>query len=333
MRATISTKNYKCFRCGKKQRVETNHFGEIYSNCVSCKCSPLQCIEPEAVEAREVRPTLKTVAHYYYFNIDLNAEDAEEYQKLKKTMKKAGRKCRRFGSVSPYNDLEGHSQYNGKEIELYIDWLGSEQWSSPNGLRWHEWVEYIVPNENIKVGSYLEITEEMTELLTTTLKCGYCGHEHTNEKTLKFCNKCMDSEYLSKSDLPLLRLMPANFNGSRGELSEAELFELMPVYLKAQTVATGSRNKAKLEAKRKELKEDYDKTTSIAKTEYEGFIWLMDNGVNIDNCIFYNHSNIFSFGWRNKVSDEVKSELLDILCEFQFPYEIDAENGKISTVA
>jgi len=52
------------------------------------------------------------------------------------------------------------------------------------------------------------------------------------------------------------------------------------------------------------------------------------NGIKIDNCIYYSHTDRFSFGWRSPVSAEVVSEILNVISEFPFLYEIKCDDGK-----
>ena len=54
-------------------------------------------------------------------------------------------------------------------------------------------------------------------------------------------------------------------------------------------------------------------------------VWLLDRNINAENCIYYSHTRKFCFGWRNPVSESVKSALLDVLVEFPFDYEIKSE--------
>lgn len=60
--------------------------------------------------------------------------------------------------------------------------------------------------------------------------------------------------------------------------------------------------------------------------ELEGKIWLIERGLPIDNAIYYTHTGRWCFGWRQELTPEDRSALLDVLSEF--PYEYDLKGGK-----
>ena len=64
------------------------------------------------------------------------------------------------------------------------------------------------------------------------------------------------------------------------------------------------------------------KKLAKAKAEFEGFKWLLDRDINIENCIYYDHKAIFSFGWRTALAESVKSALTKELKAFPFDYEL-----------
>jgi hypothetical protein len=56
--------------------------------------------------------------------------------------------------------------------------------------------------------------------------------------------------------------------------------------------------------------------------EIQAFTWLLDNDLFIlDNVIYYSHTGVFCFGWRDPIDADTKSLLLDKLSEFPFDYE------------
>jgi hypothetical protein len=240
-----------------------------------------------------------------------------------------------------YWELAHIKPLDGCEVTLETKFLFTNQWNtaptetSDKGLRVFDWAEAIYPNKRIKEGQYLEVTKEMTDLLKNTLKCGYCGAQYNKTDAPEFCEKCLDSEYLEKNQIHLLRLKPIYGKSfpNRAELTDSETAVLIPEYTRQQTTATGSRAVAKLNRRRQQIEDAFKKDTYAAKTEHDGLIWLMDHNVNTGNCIYYNHTDKFSFGWRQPVSAEVKSSLLDILCEFPYAYEIKSDDGSVSTTA
>lgn len=268
---------------------------------------------------------MKTIIHQYRFDIS-NSDEKEQYKALRKKLVSMGLEC--------FETWGGGSHYNPKlvgEIELDTSFIFSNQWTtqptlrSEKGFRLHDWAQDYPINfsKKIKRGHWLEQTAEMKNIRDNTLVCGYCGKYEpiTSEKI--FCEKCLDSEYLERKDLHLLRFFPvALHNPKRAELTEAELSELLPQYKEAQLHGNTERGKKRIAEKRASIEKEYQQTTTNAKTELDGLLWLMDNGINTDNCIFYNHKNIFSFGWRNPTDESIKDELVELLKNFPFAYEI-----------
>lgn len=88
----------------------------------------------------------------------------------------------------------------------------------------------------------------------------------------------------------------------------------------------------KKEAYKESLKKRHaDKLASIekdienSKIELAAFTWFIENGIDeryIENCIYYNHTGRFAFGWREKLSDEEKAELKELLVGFVYNYDL-----------
>ncbi len=282
---------------------------------------------------------MKTIIHAYRF--DVSKEDEKNaHAALCEALKNQGLRC--FNAIArASSDEHRHHRAavksrDGKTIELETKHLFDNQWNtapipgfSESGLRVFDWYEAIFPNVAIKEGYYLEQTTEMHEIRRNTLKCGFCGAQEPAAKGYIFCPHCLDSPYLGEDELKLTRLLPVeDARKKRAPLSESERAHLMPLYTNAQTVAKGSRAKASHEKKRRDTLAKYEKTVKDATIERDGFMWLLDSGVNIDNCIYYNHAGKFSFGWRSPVSPDVRDALLEIISEFPFPYEIKCDDGK-----
>lgn len=259
--------------------------------------------------------TIKTQIHTYKYDISKD-EEAKEYAELKERLYKSRR---RFSALC--FDFANRLQITPGPIELETKYLFDNQWNTPD-KRVFDWYEHIFLNKDIREGHWLEITTEMKRIRLNTQRCGYCGAHYQVQQGYVFCDKCLDSEYLEENNLPLLRLLPVSAKQDRPELTEAELGWLMPLYVERQTTGADSRNANKLKKQRLDIIAELKKTVETAHDKHDGFIWLMDSDVNIDNCIYYEHTNKFSFGWRSPVSASVKSRLLDILVEFPFEYEI-----------
>jgi len=275
---------------------------------------------------------LKTRIYFYRF--DISKPDAKEwYEALSKKLSATNGEL--FDSIS----AEGYDFYtkkiqplHGKVIELETKFLFNNQWNtaptrtSASGLRVFDWGETILwERKHIKIGMYLDITDEMREIRRNTLKCNYCGAQYCAPQGQVFCDKCLDSEYLEEEDLKLLLLTPIDTKPTFRELTEAELLYLKPLYIAAQTTGTTSRAVQKRQKQRARIIENRDETIEAANAEYDGLIWLLNHNVNIDNVIYYSHTKKFCFGWQSPLSESVKSALLDVLVEFPFPYEFKSK--------
>lgn len=270
---------------------------------------------------------MKTIMHYYRFNLD-KEDEKKEYKALCKKLIGMGLKL--FDSVS-FNHSKWYKEaikpLDGQEIELETDYLFDNQWNtascttSDDGLRVFDWAEAIYSNRDVREGQWLEQTDEMKEERRNRVKCGYCGKQYKAQQGYVFCESCLDSAYLKEKDLNLLRLSYIMDN-KYPPLTEAEKGYLMPLYIKRQTEGENSRNVQKLKKQREHIESKHQKNKESNQTEHDGLLWLMDNNVSIENCIYYNHRNIFTFGWRSPLSEDVKSKLLDVLVEFPFEYEI-----------
>lgn len=209
---------------------------------------------------------IKTTLNAYHFDVS-KEEEAQAYKELCESLRAKGLKV--FSTIQNPSSKEFRNfrdivnSLDGGYVELETKHIFNNQWNSApipgqseNGLRLMDWAESIFPNKDIKEGYYLEQTPEMAELRRNTASCGYCGHQEPMQKGNVFCPVCLDSEYLKPEDLHLTRMMSVESKGNRKKLSDAERSHLMPLYVHAQTVASGSRAKAK---KRKETPQHHRK--------------------------------------------------------------------------
>ncbi len=282
---------------------------------------------------------MKTIVHAYRFDVSEESE-REAHNALCEKLRARGLRCFNVLASASSKEHRAHRaailSRDGKTIELETKHLFDNQWNtapipgySENGLRVFDWYESIFPNENIKEGYYLDQTPEMREARRNTLKCGFCGAQEPAAKGYVFCPHCLDSPYLDEGALHLTRLMPIEKTSKkRAPLSESERAHLLPLYLEAQTVGGKSRAKASRDKARAKAIAKYDKAIETATSERDGMLWLLDNGFNVDNVIFYSHTGVFSFGWRRPLGENEVSRLLDVISEFPFPYEIKRKDGK-----
>jgi len=164
----------------------------------------------------------------------------------------------------------------------------------------------------------------MRDIRRNTSHCGYCGHQEAAAKGLVFCDQCYSSPYLKESDLYLLRMKNFEYEGAgadRPPLTEREEEMQTQYYVQGQTLC----REIDAKKKRADLLDKFDTALAVANDEFHGFTWLLDNGVNTENCIFYSHTGRFGFGWRSPVSVFVYNELVQVLCEFPYDYDIKCE--------
>lgn len=257
---------------------------------------------------------MKTVIHQYRFNTS-NPDEAAAWDALVADRKANGVPLFAAISTSKKCPLDG-------DIELETAHIFSNQWNTKD-WRVFDFYQGIVPNDNIKAGHWLEITKEMREIRRNTNVCGYCGHQESAARGLVFCDCCIGSEYLKEDDLHLLRMLPAGDHlPQRNPLTNAEREHLLPQYLDAQIRGNTARDKARIAKARERIESKFTATTNAAKTERDGFLWLMDHGHNTSNVIYYSHTNRFCFGWRKAIGDSEYSRLADLLCEFPFDYDV-----------
>jgi hypothetical protein len=284
--------------------------------------------------------TLKTKIHTYSFDTTKPAE-AAAYAELCTRLRADGRDF--FHVLADTRNSSNYPAFaDGQEIELETDCLFSNQWNSTTA-RVFDWYEGIYPNRAMRIGHYLEITDEMRAIREKTLVCGYCGAKYPEginygpydpNFTGQFCVRCFDSEYLKPADLYLLRLLPVALHmPERAALTPDERSQLTPVYIWRQTKGAGARAVARAVKIRADVESKYAKAKETAETEYRGMTWLLDRGVSVDNCIYYNHTQKFSFGWRSPVSVDVEIALRALLAAFPYAYEIKIDQNTVTANA
>lgn len=254
------------------------------------------------------------------FAVDSNAE----YKALKAANMADG--------VKPMESFGFGRVVTAGDVWLDTAHLFSNQWNThadsptnPNTrvFDWHGAYDPRNGRNEYPSGHYLIVTDEMRVIRNNTYKCGYCGKYSSRDDV--FCKRCLGSEYLSEGDLDLLRLMPVSFDGSRAPLTGEELATLKPLYLAAQLKAADVRTEEERHAvikKRDAAIKKRDAAIAKAQAECDGMIWLMDNGIKTDNCIYYDHTGVFCFGWRRGLCDDEKAQLTEALADFPAKYEL-----------
>lgn len=283
--------------------------------------------------------TISTVLHHYRFDTSKPTDKAAYDALVAGTLSQIGFPVwtLRFHGNYTY-DKTSHEfmekiKANEGACELDTTHLFDNQWNTDDAanLRVFNWSECVYPNRHIREGYYLEQTDAMRAILRDTLKCGYCGAQEPRlPSTPTFCPHCIDSEYLKAPDLRLTRLVPVcDTSKPRAELAEEERAVLLPAFQAAQVHGATARGKARIEKARANVAAKYDATIRNAAEERDAALWVMDNvpGM-LGNWIFYTHSRKHSFGWRKPLDAGSLSELLDVISEFPFAYEIKCDDGR-----
>lgn len=281
---------------------------------------------------------IKTVLHVYSFDIR-NADEKAAYVELCAKLKKEGARvfCTWSGGKGYWLPFAKVAK-TGLAVELETSHIFDNQWNtapipgfSEKGYRVFDWAEDYPINmpAHFKRGHYLVHTVEMAEVRRNTAGCGYCGKQEPAQKGNVFCPHCIDSEYLNVDNLHLTRMQAVDCKTDRAELSEAEKAYLLPLYKAAQTHGTTERGRARIKKAYVDLHAEFERSTRKATIKRDGFLWLMDHGLNTANVIYYDHTDKFSFGWRNPVDDILVSEILEVISEFPFNYEIKCADGRL----
>lgn len=281
---------------------------------------------------------MRTTLNLYFFDVSKPAE-AKAYSELAESLIQQG--LQDFHTWAPDWRRSHYGMFEAVKpsvsVELETEHLFSDQWNtapipgldSPTGYRVFDWASDVVENHNIRCGHYLTQTQEMRDIRRNTVACGYCGYQElTRAKAIPFCPRCLDSEYLKSSDLRLTRMQAIDRVETRPELTEAEAAYLLPLYREAQLKGTTVRGIARIAKQRADLIKKYETTITAATEEKDGMFWLMDHGVSLSNVIYYTHTQKFGFGWRSPVDPELLSQLLNIISEFRWPYEIKCADGR-----
>lgn len=281
---------------------------------------------------------MKTTVHYFDLNLN-QPEDARAYAEMcdRIVANSVGRGCKMAATAFPNCKTEKRQNGDFEIVEIETEYLFNNQWNTTT-QRLFDWYEEVIFNgyghevKHRKRGHWLEISQEMAEARANTLRCGYCGAYygplHAEPPKGGFCLNCLDSPYLKEDDLFMLRLRPVTYKSQMGPLTEHEKAVLMALYVYRQTTGTDSRAKAKRDSQRKAVIKKHAKNEAANNTEKAGMLWIWDKGFDLDNVIYYDHSNRFCFGWRNPVSESVAARILDVISEFPYNYTIKCVDGR-----
>lgn len=150
----ISPKKYICLVCGNEEIHSTNHFSEIYCNCVKCKSMGLECIEENAIQARNALEKVSAKVVLYHYDISKEAQK-QAYKALSKELKEKGYK--KFRVISEFvSEIAFRHRVKSLEgiVEISEPNTFPDQFISNIG-RIHNWFERACQNKDIKGGYYI----------------------------------------------------------------------------------------------------------------------------------------------------------------------------------
>lgn len=282
---------------------------------------------------------MKTTIHYYNFDIS-SSENLIAYENLCEKLRNTKGRGRWMNAIDIGTNEHRCNGATG-QIDLDPKHLFSNQWNTVDGRRVFDWYEEAIfcnghEIRHIKRGHYLDITEEMVAIRDNTYSCcwshGYFpkDHEYVSTHGFNITRHAIGSEYLKVDELHLLRLFPISVDNRKpAPLTDAEREFLTPLYIKAQTEMSALRDederikaRNRVEGKIAEARLRADRIMQTAYDEPNGFQWLLDRDVNVSNCIFYNHTGVFEFGWQKPLSKEVAAELRRKIEGFPFKINI-----------
>jgi hypothetical protein len=82
-------------------------------------------------------------------------------------------------------------------------------------------------------------------------------------------------------------------------------------------------------AKVERLRKDCAAKVRELERERDGRTWWTCKGFhNLDNLIYYAHTDVFTWGWRQPVGPVLLGQLLDVVSEFPYPYAIKTHDGR-----
>ena len=292
----------------------------------------------------EIVTRLVTRLHVYNFDTD-KPEDRAAYAKLAAELKATPGRGRWMKAFSPPETQKARQELQEGEILIDAEYLFENQWNANVGrvFDWFEEASFSSYNgkeaKNIRRGHYIDITPAMVAIRQNTLKCGYTGQQFPasdfsdGKPLFNVTRQALGSPYLKENELHLLRLLPVcDCDEKRVELNDSERAFLLPLYVQAQTdpqaLATAAEKaKAIADTKRAyvEAQEKFEKELKHATAKRDGKLWLLDHGINLDNCIYYDHTGVFEFGWRRPISPETEKVLRKMLEGFPAQFEIKTE--------
>ena len=171
---------------------------------------------------------------------------------------------------------------------------------------------------DIRYGHYIADLTALNAAREIQCACGYCGYRADNA-TGVWCPKCRGSEYLTPKDYPLLQMLPVRTTLTRETQPPADVLTQIR---HEQGINTAKRTEKRIKAKFEKLKQDM----KDAQTEADFLRLCISRGVvgfALDNLIYYPHSDTFTFGWRDRLTEDQAQEIRAALADVQTCYTIE----------
>lgn len=268
---------------------------------------------------------------YYRFNLD-NDKELQPYEEVRA---KAGKDWECFDAhAAPAYDQKARKHREGlqKLIEsgsvtietkcLFKNQFNTVGTEERSGYRVFGWYEYIFPNGKIKEGYYLVKSDELSAALDAQRICGHCGYRTEDE--IDFCPSCLGSKYLKEEKLHLTQMLPVSrSNEKRPKLSGKTLAKRSDAFREAQA-EQAEKDRAQQAERRltlaQKLEDEFqpavDSYAAELRKKTDAKIYVLRQGYDLDNLIYYSHTGRFCWGWRNSIPEEAAEELKVKLKDF-----------------
>lgn len=212
-------------------------------------------------------------------------------------------------------------QYKNMPDRIYhieLDHVFSNQYNTVEGYRVFEKCTCVYYNGNKKIkghGYYIsDGIEKIRDYQKDLTVCHYCGTQYY-KSDVAWCEKRRANEYLEPKNYHLLKL--TNIHDKYAPIDIPIPEDILTDIKTKQTQAT----KIRLEKKIQYAFTDLAKR-KIALEKEEIFLrrLIPEYYPDIDNVIYYNHTDTFCIGWRKSLTDEEKKHLNEVTKNW--PYTI-----------
>lgn len=252
-------------------------------------------------ETGRLQNEIKVTLNKYRLDITVS-EDALKYNEIKRTCLDQGQKL--FSVLGDPRKIEALPERQTIDTST----LFNNQYNTKEGFRIFDWYEAIVSNSNFKIGYYLSgDIERLQKIKNETLVCNYCGKQYDSNETKQiFCNSCLGSPHLKKSDLILLTLTPVVYDHKERYMAVKDLdLHGDNQALWDQHIEIYEENqKKRLKKKAINVHEKMLNDVFFAQYESSVKVALLNNGIDIENLIFHPHKGAWVYGWREQVNDD-----------------------------